>query len=83
LIRKRGGVSALVMQTGFRSGLEGVIVAETVLSEVNGEQGRLVIRGHPVEEIAGSRSFEAVVGSLWDGKDSFLAILAKRRSKRR
>jgi len=55
------------MQTGFRSGLEGVIVAETVLSDVNGEQGRLVIRGHLVEEIAGSRSFEAVVGHLWEG----------------
>ena len=55
------------MTNGFRSGLEGVIVAETVLSEVDGEHGRLVIRGHLVDEIAGNWSFEQLVGSLWDG----------------
>ena len=53
--------------SGFRSGLEGVVVAETVLSEVDGEHGRLVIRGYLVEEIAGKRSFESVVGILWEG----------------
>jgi citrate synthase len=30
----------------FHSGLEGVVAAETVLSEVDGEAGRLILRGH-------------------------------------
>jgi citrate synthase len=55
------------MKGGFRSGLEGVIVAETVLSEVDGEHGRLIIRGYPVEEIAAKESFESVAGLLWKG----------------
>ena len=55
------------MKSGFRNWLEGVVVAETVLSEVDGDQGRLVIRGHLVEEIAGKWGFESVVGSLWKG----------------
>ena len=55
------------MHTSFRSGLEGVVVAETILSEVNGEEGRLVIRGHLVEDIAGNCSFESVIGNLWAG----------------
>ena len=48
-------------------GLEGVVAAETVLSEVDGEAGRLLIRGRTLEEIAGRWPFEAVVGLLWDG----------------
>ena len=47
-------------------GLDDVVVAETVLSHVDGSGGRLVVRGHELEEIAG-RSFEAVLALLWDG----------------
>ncbi len=49
------------------SGLEGVIAAETRLSDVDGERGRLVIAGHDVEEIAGRISFEDACGLLWSG----------------
>ena len=49
-------------------GLEGVIVAETTLSQVDGEQGRLIIRGHDVEALAGQVPFEAICGLLWDGE---------------
>jgi citrate synthase len=48
-------------------GLDGVIVAQTVLSEVDGEAGRLLVRGHPIEELAGSVPFEEVAGLLWEG----------------
>jgi citrate synthase len=48
-------------------GLEGVVAAETVLSEVDGEAGRLLIRGYPVEALAGVWRFESVVRLLWDG----------------
>jgi citrate synthase len=48
-------------------GLEGVIAAETVLSDVDGAAGRLILRGHSLDEIAGRWTFEQVVGLLWSG----------------
>jgi citrate synthase len=47
-------------------GLDDVVAAETVLSHVDGAGGRLVVRGHELEDIAG-RSFEAVLALLWNG----------------
>ena len=43
------------------SGLDDVVVAETVLSDVDGQAGRLVIRGHSLDELVGHASFECVV----------------------
>lgn len=51
----------------FSSGLEGVVAAETVLSEVDGEAGRLILRGHRLQDIAGERSLEWLIGELWRG----------------
>jgi len=48
-------------------GLEGVVAAETVLSEVDGEAGRLLIRGRTLDEIAGRWPFEAATCLLWSG----------------
>lgn len=48
-------------------GLDDVIAAETILSHVDGEAGRLIIRGHDLEELAGRVSFEDVTAMLWDG----------------
>jgi citrate synthase len=48
-------------------GLDDVIAAETVLSHVDGEAGRLIIRGHDLEELAGRISYEAAVATLWGG----------------
>jgi citrate synthase len=50
------------------SGLEGVEVGTTRLSQVDGAAGRLWIGGYPVEELAGRVSFEQVLGLLWDGE---------------
>ena len=49
------------------NGLEGVVVADTALSDVDGERGRLVIRGHDVEQLALQVDFEAVCALLWHG----------------
>src|SRR5438876_1058283 len=49
------------------SGLDGVVVARTELSDVNGLEGRLTIRGYDVEELAGRASFEEVTHLLWHG----------------
>jgi citrate synthase len=48
-------------------GLEGVVAARTVLSDVDGAHGRLIIRGHRVEDLAGRASFEAVAHLLFEG----------------
>jgi len=48
-------------------GLEGVVAADTVLSEVDGQAGRLIIRGHSLDELAGRTTYEEVVRLLWDG----------------
>ncbi len=49
------------------SGLDGVVVAETALSDVDGERGRLLIRGYPVEELVELATFEDVCGLMWNG----------------
>jgi citrate synthase len=46
-------------------GLEGVVVTDTALSDVDGEEGRLIIAGDPVEALAGRTPFEAVCARLW------------------
>jgi citrate synthase len=48
-------------------GLEGVVAADTVLSEVDGEAGRLIIRGRSLDELAGRTTYEEVTRLLWDG----------------
>lgn len=48
------------------TGLDGVVVARTVLSDVDGERGRLILRGRAVEDLAGRLSFEAAAARLWD-----------------
>ena len=53
------------MASSVASGLEGVVVADTSLSEVDGERGRLVIAGHDVESLAGRCSFEELCCELW------------------
>ncbi len=49
-------------------GLDGVVVADTRLSEVDGERGRLIIAGHDVEALIGKVSFEDVVALLDRGR---------------
>lgn len=51
----------------MRPGLDNVIAAETVLSHVDGEAGRLIVRGHDLEDLAGHRSYEDATALLWDG----------------
>lgn len=48
-------------------GLDNVIAAETILSHVDGDEGRLILRGFNLEELAGRVSYEAAVATLWVG----------------
>jgi len=55
-----------MLQTRVDSGLDGVIVADTVMSEVDGEEGRLVVRGHALQELVATRGYEGVAALLWE-----------------
>jgi citrate synthase len=48
-------------------GLEGIVVAQTHISHVFGEEGRLVYRGYEIGELAGKASYEEVAFLLWNG----------------
>ncbi len=49
------------------AGLEKVVAAETILSDVRGAEGRLIIRGHDVQDLAREFSFEQTARLLWGG----------------
>jgi citrate synthase len=53
-------------ETIMSLGLDDVVAAETALSHVDGEAGRLIVRGFDLEDIA-NLSFEALCSLLWDG----------------
>ena len=48
-------------------GLENVVAAETVLSDVDGQAGRLIIRGRSLDDLAQGTTYEQVTRLLWDG----------------
>ncbi len=54
------------------AGLEKVVAAETVLSDVQGANGRLIIRGLDVEYLAQELSFEQTASHLW--RDFFESV---------
>lgn len=49
-------------------GLEGVVAAATNIAEVDGERGKLTLRGYDVSELSGRVTFEEVAYLLWHGK---------------
>jgi citrate synthase len=67
--------------TATASGLEGVVVADTELSDVDGAAGRLVIAGRDVESLAGAATFEDVFSRLvYAGKRAVSLGEARRRA---
>ncbi len=55
------------MSEELKRGLEGVLVAESSLSYIDGDQGTLVYRGYEIDDLARNASFEEVVYLLWEG----------------
>ena len=75
------------MADELKRGLEGVLVAESDLSYVDGEVGKLVYRGYDIEDLARGASYEEVLYLLWHGSlptaaelDAFAADLAAERA---
>src|ERR1700680_1553003 len=53
----------------FSPGLEGVVAAETAVSEVDGANGRLIYRGgYLIEDLAPVATYEEVAYLLWHGE---------------
>jgi citrate synthase len=56
------------MSEEVKKGLEGVVVAESELSFINGDEGRLIYRGYEIEDLARNASYEEVLYLLWHGE---------------
>lgn len=59
----------MVESTVIKSGLDGVVVAETGISEVEGQRGRLIIKGFDAEDLGFSHTFEETCALLWSSKE--------------
>ncbi len=55
-------------ESKFIKGLDGVVAAQTDLSEVDGANGKLTYRGVPIAELVENSHFEEVTYWLWFGK---------------
>lgn len=56
------------MTSAYVPGLEGIVAAQTAISMVDGENGRLVYRGYVIADLAEDMSFEEVAHLLWYGR---------------
>ncbi|MFB6281261.1 MAG: citrate synthase [Haloferacaceae archaeon] len=56
-----------ITQPDLNPGLEGVVLDETTISAIDGDEGRLVYRGYAIEDLAREASFEEVIALLCEG----------------
>ncbi len=54
--------------TEIEKGLEGVVIGQSAITFIDGEQGILRYRGIDIKELAKSSNFEEVTYLLWNGK---------------
>src|SRR5260221_7047669 len=63
------GLRTLTPVPEFSPGLEGVVAAQTAVSEVDGANGRLIYRGgYLIEDLAPAVTYEEVAYLLWNGE---------------
>jgi citrate synthase len=55
------------MSDELEKGLEGVLVAESEMSYIDGDAGKLVYRGYDIDDLARGASYEEVLYLLWHG----------------
>jgi len=75
------------MSDELNKGLRGVLVAESGLSHIDGDAGKLIYRGYDIEELAHNASYEEVLYLLWEGHlpdraelDAFTASMVSERA---
>ncbi len=59
---------AMAATTEIERGLEGVVIAKSAITFIDGEQGILRYRGIDINELAAKSNFEEVTYLLWNGK---------------
>src|SRR4029453_2755165 len=64
------GMDAMAASTlnNTPTGWENIFVAETNLSDVEGERGQLIVRGYFIEDLVGRVTFEDACVLLWTGQ---------------
>jgi citrate synthase len=55
------------MSDELQKGLRGVLVAESDMSYIDGDAGRLIYRGYDIKDLAQNASYEEVLYLLWEG----------------
>ncbi|HSE98512.1 MAG TPA: citrate synthase [Blastocatellia bacterium] len=51
-----------------KAGLEGIVAAQSAISDVNGQEGRLIYCGYDIHDLAENSTFEETIYLLWSGK---------------
>lgn len=64
-----------------KAGLEGVVAAQSSISDVNGEEGKLIYVGYDIHDLAKHATFEEVIFLLWNGKLPTAAELDQLKSQ--
>jgi 2-methylcitrate synthase len=62
------GQSHIISPQSYNRGLEGFVAGDTKIGYLDGQIGRLVYRGYPVEELAVQKSFEEVTYLIINGE---------------
>jgi citrate synthase len=62
------GEEAIAGMSSPVRGLDGVVAVRTQLSDIDGQRGVLIIRGYPLEDLAGKVTFEEAAFLLWNGR---------------
>lgn len=55
------------MATVEHAGLEGIIAGQSSISNVYGDEGRLIYRGYEIQDLAANCCFEEIIYLLWNG----------------
>lgn len=50
-----------------KAGLEGIVAAQSSISDVNGQEGRLIYYGYDIHDLATHSTFEETIYLLWNG----------------
>jgi citrate synthase len=64
-----------------KAGLEGIVAAQSSISDVNGDEGKLIYAGYDIHDLAQHATFEEVIYLLWNGKLPTAVELATLKSQ--
>ena len=51
-----------------KAGLEGIVAAQSTISDVNGQEGKLIYAGYDIHDLPEHATFEEVIYLLWNGR---------------